>query len=377
MMKSARFLLLLMFVATLGVVTASRVHAQVAEGQEMISLPGDGRVHELTLNAQVVTTVTFPASITLVSGYGLVLNAAAAQELVDSERQSVVLTRDTFVQPVTIVHYAQASPDTLALRAVRKGTPCYLTVRCESSVFLFKLVAGDHANLAVTVSDPAASVPNPVREVKVADVMKSRTAFSGAELVGILSKARQREFLQTVNPGIYVGWKERRGIELVSTNGDIVSTITEVQQWPQKDALVLRSRVQNKGAKAFRFKPVDTKVRVGNRAYAVQLADGNGIVPPGGTALLDVVLQGNATGGKEFLAIDNEFGLEIAEDTAPPAPNDLLPPPQPLLPVVEYHPKSRDELPPKVYYDGANATAVLPDDPADRRGPLPNLYPGK
>jgi len=376
-MKPARFLMLLMLLAALYAGMASHAVAQVAEGQEMISVPGDGRVHDLTLNTQVVTTVTFPGTITLVSGYGLVLNATAAQELVDSEKQSVVLTRETILQPVTIVHYAQASPDTLALRAVRKGTPCYLTVRCEASVFLFKLVAGEHANLAVTVADPAASVTNPVREVKVADVMKSRTAFSGAELVGILSKARQREFLQTVNPGIYAGWRERRGTAMVSLNGEVVSTITEVQQWPQKDALVLRARVENKGSKEFRFKPVDTKVRVGDRAYAVQLADGNGIVPPGGTSLLDVVLQGNATGGKEFLSIENEFGLEIAADTSPPPPNDLLPPAQPLLPVVEYHPASRDDAPPKVFYDGSNAAAVMPDNPADRRGPLPNLYPGK
>lgn len=352
----------------------SAIQAQVAEGQEMITLPGDGRVHEITLNTQVATTVTFPAPITMVTGYGMVLNVQAATELIESEKQAAALAKEIAIKPVTIVHYAQASPDTLAMRAVRPGTPCFVTVRCDTTVFLFKVIAGEMANLAVVMQDPAASVTNPVVEVKPQEVAKTRIAFSGAELVGILSKARQREFLQTVNPGLYTGWRERRGIALTSRLGDLETTITEVQQWPQKDAIVLRARVQNNGARDLRFKPVDTKVRVGDRSYAVQLADGTGLAPAGKGTLLDVVLQGNSIGGREHLSIENDFSLEIAEDHTPPPPNDLLPTPQPLVPTVEYKQASAGDPPPTVIYEGRNV--ILPDDPRDRSAPLPNLYPG-
>ena len=373
-MKSDPHFTLLFSMVIIGMMWTTPLSAQVAEGKEIVTLPGDGRVQELVLNSQVVTTVTFPSPVTLVTGYGMVLNAEAAQALVNAEKQSVVISPEMVMKPVTIVHYAQASPDTLALRGVRPGTPCYLTVRCTTTVFLFKLTFGDMANLAVMMQDPAASIANPVREVKITEVAKTRTVFSSAELVGILSKARQREFLQTVNPGIYSGWRERRGVAMMSSHGDIVSTITELQQWPQKDALVLRARVQNKGAKDIRFKPVDTKVRVGDRSYAVQLADSSGVVPAGQTTLLDVVLQGNSLGGKEHLSIENDFALEIAEDHSSPPPNDLLPPPQPLLPTVEYKHASRNDPPPQVFYEGRNV--LMPEDPIDRVAPLPNLYPG-
>jgi hypothetical protein len=207
--------------------------------------------------------------------------------------------------------------------------------------------------------------------VKPEQIVKNRTVFSSAELVGILSKARQREFLETVNPAIYEGWQQRRGISLSSTHGEVTSTITEVQQWPQKDAVVLRARLENKGKTAFRFKPVDAQVRVGNRSYAVQLADSSGVILPGQPTQLDVVLQGNALGGKEYLSVQNDFRIELAEDTTSgPPPNDLLPPPAPLLPTVESG--SFSTSPPKVYYEGKGA--AMPEHSMDRSTSLPNLY---
>lgn len=351
---------------------APSARAQVAVGQELINLPPTGQVHELTLNTQVATSVTFPSEITLVSGYGLVLDADAAQDFMDAEKMAATLARETPVLPVTIVHYAEAGDDTLIFRAVRRGTPCYVTVRCGAAIFLFKLEVGDQANLAVIVSDPATTgVNKEVKEITPDQIVNSRTVFSAAELVGILSKARQREFLETVNPGIYEGWQQRRGVSLTSSTGDVTCTITEVQQWPLKDAIVLRSRLENRGKRVFRFKPVDTHVRVGNRSYGVQLADSSGVIEPGKPAQLDVVLQGNALGGKEYLSVQNDFRIELVEDTTSgPPPNDLLPPPAPLLPTLDTK-GSFSSSQPQLFYDGAVA---LPTTPEDRAGPLPNLY---
>lgn len=350
----------------------SSSNAQVAEGQEIISLPGTGSVHELTLNTQVATTVTFPTDITLVTGYGMVLDAGKAQALIESEKSAGVMSRDMAVQPVTIVHYAQASGDTLILRAVRRGTPCFLTVRCGTQIFLFKLVAGEQANLAVVMQDPAAQKV-PVREVKKQEIINSRTVYSSAELVGILSKARQRAFLETVNPSLYEGWQQRTGLALSSQHGDLTTTITEVQQCSAKDAIVLRCRLASKSTKEVRFKPSDVKVRVGDRAYSVQLADSSGVVSPGKTTLLDVVMQGNESGGKEHLALQNDFRIEVAEDLSPPPPNDpVSTPPVPLFPTVE---SKSSGPPPQIFYEPGKT--LMPEDPVDRRAPLPNLYLGK
>lgn len=369
---SARTLIASSLTGIAFLVLSTPTRAQVAEGQEIVSLPSSQSMHQLTLNTQVATTVTFPADITLVTGYGMVLDSGAAEDLIESEKAAGQMSRDMAVLPVTIVHYAQASRDTLILRAVRRGTPCFLTVRCSAQIYLFKLVAGEQANLAVVMQDPAAQKV-PVREVKKQDIVASRTAYSSTELVGILSKARQRAFLETVNPSLYSGWQQRTGLAMTSEHGDLTTTITEVHQWQAKDAVVLRCRVANKAAKDLRFRPSDVKVRVGDRAYGVQLADSSGLVGAGKTTLLDVVLQGNESGGKEHLALQNDFRIEVAIDDSPPPPNDpVSTPPVPLFPTVE---SKRSDPVPQVFYEGGKA--IMPLDPIDRSAPLPNFYSGK
>ena len=104
------------------------------------------------------------------------------------------------------------------------------------------------------------------------------------------------------------------------------------------------------------------------------------MVQPGGAALLDLVLQGNAGGGQEHLSIRNDFKLEIPEDHGPPPPNDLLLPPNPLLPAIEVAPGRLLPLP-----EGEPGPMVVPlpvpPPPAtsgkEYRHPLPNLYPNK
>jgi hypothetical protein len=308
--------------------------AQVAEGQEILTLSGRETTHSLVLSTQIATSITFPSDITLVTGYGLVANSAAAMELLNAETVAVATLKQLAPKPITIVHYEQAASDTLVVRAVRTGTPCYLTVRCDSRVFLFKLSVGETANVAVLISD---SGPGNMaaREVEKPEILEARTNFTSTGLISILSRAKGRGFLQTVNPDLYEGWQERRGINLSSENNSLKATITEIQQWPQKDALVFRCSVENKTSRQVRFKPIDVRVRVGDASYTAQLADSSGVVLPGRTTLLDLVLQGNTSGGKEHLSILNDFRLEVPIDDGPPPPNDSLPPDNPLLPYIE------------------------------------------
>jgi hypothetical protein len=313
---------------------ATPLPAQVTEGQEIITLSGRESTHRLTLSTQIATTISFPAEITLVTGYGLVPDAERALELLNAETIAVATLKELAAKPVTIVHYAQAAADTLVVRAVRNGTPCYLTVRCGARVFLFKLSVGDTANVAVMISDHGPGNAG-AREVTKEEILDSRIDFSSTELISILSRAKGRAFLQNVNPALYDGWQERRGLALTSSNGGLRTTIKEIQQWPQKDALVFRCEVENLSARQLRFKPIDVRVRAGDSAYTAQLADSSGMVRPGQTTALDIVLQGNAAGGKEHLSIQNDFRIEVPIDTDPPPPNDLIPPPNPLFPTIE------------------------------------------
>lgn len=308
-------------------------NAQVVRGQEIVTLSGRDNIFELMLSTQIATSITFPAEITLVTGYGLVVDSAHAQELIASESIASTALKDLGSQPVTIVHYAEASRDTLALRAVRKGTPCYLTVRCGTRIFLFKLSVGEKANVAVIISDKGPGNEGVV-ELKKPDIVKARTNFSSPELIGILSRAKGRGFLETVNPDLYEGWNERRGVRLTSEDDKLTATITEIQQWPQKDALVFLCALTNKTSKEIHFVPGDVRVRAGDAAFNVQLADSSGIVAPGRSTLLDLVVQGNATGGKEHLSIQNDFRIEVPIADAPPPREEMAP--NPLLPALDH-----------------------------------------
>ncbi len=305
--------------------------AQLVQGQEMVVVNPGEAVHELLLSSQVATTVTFPGDITLVTGYGMVSDAEKAETLMAAERKAAQDSGTTRITPITIIQYEQASPDVLVLRAVRAGSPCYMTVRCQGRMFLFKAVAGEQANLAVVIPDPTVTT---VREVAPQEAVKERTKFSSAELVGILSKARQRDFLQGAHPALYHGWNERRNIDLRADHGSLASIIDEIQQWPDKDALILRCWVENKSDKVQHFKPSDVKIRAGDRSYPVQLADSSGTVAPKGKTSLDLVLQGNPNGGKEHLSIENDFRLELAVDNSPPTENLIDTRSNPLLPVL-------------------------------------------
>ena len=349
------------FILVMAIGAVSPLHAQVELGQEIVTLSSRDPLHTLTLSTQIATSITFPSEITLVTGYGLVLDAGQAQELIDSETVAQATLKDLAPLPVTILHYAQALPDTLVVRAVRKGSPCYVTVRCSTRSFLFKIVSGDKANITVVISDSAGQ--DSAIEVKKSDILKERTNYSSTELLGILSRAKGRGFLETVNPMLYDGWSQRRDINLTSSSEHLTARITEIQQWPQKDALVFRCAVDNKTTSEIRFKPSDVRVRAGDAAYAVQLADSSGVVPNKGTTMLDIVLQGNPGGGKEHLSIQNDFRLEIPIDNSPPPPNDLLPPPNPLLPSLEG--------------GGRIVVDPLPLPQMDRPVPLPNTYSDK
>jgi hypothetical protein len=55
--------------------------AQVQEGKELVMLDPKQLVHEIAINSTVATTITFPDKITLLTGFGLVQDPAAAKNM--------------------------------------------------------------------------------------------------------------------------------------------------------------------------------------------------------------------------------------------------------------------------------------------------------
>ena len=290
--------------------------AQVKPGAELVRLDAKNLLHDIAINGSVATTITFPENITLLTGYGLVTDPGQANQMLSSK--------------VSVVHYENVIGDTLVVRLIKQGDPCHATVRTTRSIYLLRFNAADEANLAVVMAPPAATTAG--GEVTPDKVVASRIEYSAEELVGMLSKARNRKALQPLNPALFNGWQERNGLEMTSAQNDMVTTIHEIQRNPAKDLTVFRCWLTNNGDATYEFEPMSTKVRVGGRSYDAQLVDCANSVTPGQRVAMDVVLQGGPGGGKEGVSIQQDFRIELPE----PGRHVMLLPPLSGNPDADY-----------------------------------------
>jgi hypothetical protein len=299
----ARFLL-----ATIWFALCAMSMAQVQSGRELVRLPASQTIHDIAINNTVATTITFPEKITLLTGYGLVTDPTAANQL------------STSANPVAVVHYENVLSDTLVVRLIKPGEPCHATIRTARALYLMRLTPSESANLAVIVPPP--TPPSAASEVGPEVVAQKRLKFSSDELVGMLGKARNRKALQPLNPGLYTGWQERNGLEMTSTQGQLSSTIYEIQRHPDKDLTVFRCWISNKGTDLFDYDPKAVKIRVGERSYDTQLVDAAPEVRAGQTIPMDLVLQGGPGGSREGISINQDFRIELPE----PGRRDIIDP---------------------------------------------------
>jgi hypothetical protein len=282
--------------------------AQVQSGRELVRLPASQTIHDIAINSTVATTITFPEKITLLTGYGLVTDPTAANQL------------STGNNPVAVVHYENVLSDTLVVRLIKPGEPCHATIRTARALYLMRFTPSEAANLAVIVPPPTPATA--ASEVGPEVVAQNRLKYSSDELVGMLGKARNRKALQPLNPGLYSGWLERNGLEMTSTKGQLFSTIYEIQRHPDKDLTVFRCWLANKGTDLFEYDPKSVKIRVGERSYDAQLVDAAPEVRAGQTIPLDLVLQGGPGGSREGISINQDFRIELPE----PGRRDVIDP---------------------------------------------------
>jgi hypothetical protein len=275
---------------------------------ELVRLPASQTIHDIAINGSVATTITFPEKITLLTGFGLVTDPTAANQL------------STSANPVAVVHYENVLADTLVVRLIKPGEPCHATIRTARALYLMRFTPAEAANLAVIVPPPTPATA--ASEVGPEVVAQKRLKYSSEELVGMLGKARNRKALQPINPGLYTGWLERNALEMTTTQGLLTTTIYEIQRHPEKDLTVFRCWVANKGTDLFEYEPNAVKIRVGERSFDAQLVDAAPEIRAGQTIPLDLVLQGGPGGTREGISIQQDFRIELPE----PGRRDIIDP---------------------------------------------------
>ena len=289
--------LLSIHLSLLTFLVAGTLHAQVRTGREMVRLDAGSLVHEIAINGNVATTITFPEKITLLTGFGLVNDPGQVNQMTGSK--------------VAVVHYENVLGDTLVVRQIKDGEPCHATIRTTRNIYLMRFTPAEEAYLAVIVPPPGPKTP--VSEVTPEKIAEGRIKYDSEELVGMLSKARNRKALQALNPGLYTGWMERNNLDMTTTQNSLTSTIYEIQRNPAKDLTIFRCWIINKGVEPYEFDPAGTHIRVGARSYDAQLVDCANVIAPGQRAAMDIVLQGGPGGGREGISINQDFRVELPE----------------------------------------------------------------
>lgn len=291
----------------LGLLLTGAAQAQIQPGHELVRLDAKNLVHDVSINSTVATTITFPEKITLLTGFGLVKDPGSANQMGTSK--------------IAVVHYENVLGDTLVVRLVKPGEPCHATIRTSKSIYLMRFTPASEAYLAVIVP-PAVERTPVITEVTPEKIADNRIKYDAEELVGMLSKARNRKALQPLNPGLYNGWQERNSLDMTTSQKDMVSTIYEIQRNPAKDLTVFRCHVSNNGKDPFEFEPTGTHVRVGSRSYDAQLVDSPSTIAPGQRVSMDIVVQGGPGGSREGISINQDFRVELP---GPGRHNPLLP----------------------------------------------------
>jgi hypothetical protein len=84
-------------------------------------------------------------------------------------------------------------------------------------------------------------------------------------------------------------------------------TVDEVFRFEAEDTLVIHATVQNTEARPLRFDPSGVALRVGANVLPANLTEADGMVPPGGSAVIWFALVGDGRGSRASLSVHNSF----------------------------------------------------------------------
>jgi hypothetical protein len=219
----------------------------------------------------------------------------------------------------------------LVLTALRPEVNCYATGIINQSLYTFHFLADgtSRPDLAVTYAEvgdtgpntntagPLAGAAGPGTPVTPAQVTADRLQYSDEELVGILNKVKQADFLRANNPELYTDYSSRPADYRVASSG-WSTQVQRVSRLDRYDAVVLQGSVTNNGSTPLNFDGRAASVEVNNLIFNPKLLQCERPIEPGKTAQIAVVLMGDIDGGRKGLAVTNSYKIQLPADNSPP-----------------------------------------------------------
>lgn len=245
----------------------------------------DHIVYTVPVSAARVTTISFPSPIAAIDG--------------------ALTTADGKTPGVFQIAHTKGTAY-FSARALAKGATTNLNVRWNNRTYVFDL----HES-----AEPCYSLILRAGSEKSNGQARPLTPN---RLLGILDKAKAFALLQQYQPEVVrdVEYRDCRATPVVSDCGDYEVRLSEAFRFPQQDTLVFQLSVTNKSDKPLEHQPERLEVRVGEQVFTPSLADLASIVAPHGSATGYVAVTGNPSGGRNGLALKNDFTFVLSRRDA-------------------------------------------------------------
>jgi hypothetical protein len=269
---------------------------------------------EVKVGLQGITTLQFPAKIEAINGYGFAL-----QPNPDTDAFSLTYDKGT---------------NFFSLKALRAGVSANLTVVINEKVYCFFCEQDNDPSFVMIFDAPG----EPSAATGAAQVQSApeKNEVNRDQLVGFLGKLKDYLRLKALSADsistLNVAEPNKK-----SEIGEIETVIKRVVRDDSLGLVGFDVALSNRGQSDYYLDPEGFAVQVGNARYEETISDCGGIVPAGTSVSAFFVVSEAANGGRNELAVDQNFNLQIrASGSASNSPltENFVEPPQDRLPVA-------------------------------------------
>ena len=262
----------------------------LAESPETIQrVPLDERVVvTVPVATNRVTTISFPGPIAAIDAVGVTADGKTPGQF-----QLAHTKGSTFV----------------SVRALARKAATNLNIRWNKRTYVFELVESDNPVLSLNLDDPA-----------TAEAVLPAPLLTPTQLLALLDKAKAFPLLKKQQPDAVAGAEARTFGEKpqITDFNDYEIRIEEVFRFNTEDTLVFHVTLKNKSENEIRYLPESFCVRVGSRLYYQSISDAPGVLPPQSASTVYFGITGTPDGGRNELALKNEFSVLVTRLSPPP-----------------------------------------------------------
>jgi hypothetical protein len=275
----------------------------------------------ITLSRATSTTILFPAQFSGVYALGLVFK--------DKD------TKGNLVGTVQGWYETQRPTPILILHSLVDNLDTFMTVYMNDQLYTFELVTGQYPDVSLTLTSgnvPASSTKLP--EIDEDTVVKMRPRYEPQLLADIMDLAREAPLIKASYPEAYAGYSERNDIPYISDDGFVRTTVTLIQKFSDRDAIVISGKAENLTGNPIPFDTAHVSMAVGTVLKPITVLTPTRPIPANKAVNFTAITVGDIGGGRADIALANEFRLIVdsGHHSAPSEPTVPVLPPAPLLP---------------------------------------------